>query len=445
MNWPRTLVGRVMLILVAGVALAQGLTIAVVLVERGLVMRSVMVAYLTADVGSSVAMLDRLPVGERESWLPRLERPNYRLVLGASPAPDPDAASRWPLAASIAESLATTLKQPVTLGIGASQGQQQIGTRLQDGTPLLVELAPPGLQLSPWLKAALAAQLLLLLGCGWLVVRQATQPLARLASAARDLLPGRPAPPLPEQGPHEVADAARAFNLMRSRVDAHVHERSQMLGAISHDLQSPIARMRLRVEMLDDETLRDRLQSDLGQMQHLVEQGLVFARTQQALLEPETRTDLAALAESVVADHQDASRPVHWLGGRAPAVLTRPQALRRIVGNLVDNAVKFGGRAEVALESSGSTVHLHVMDRGAGIPADECDKVMQPFYRVEASRNAATGGSGLGLAIVKQLLDPCRAELSLTSRPGGGLQATLSFRCVEGPGEARGTLARPNG
>ncbi|MFT3665725.1 ATP-binding protein [Piscinibacter sp.] len=431
MRLPRTLFGRLVLILFACLALAQALTFGVVLAERGMAMRGTMVSYLAADVASSAAMLDRLSAGERRAWLPRLERPHYRLVLGAAGEPAEhirgDAAT--PLARSVSAALAQALGQPVTLIEAPGPGvDMRLGLRLSDGTALAVDVAQPRLRLSPWLLAALAAQLALLAGGCWLAVRQATRPLAQLAEAARALEPGRPVPALPHAGPREVADAADAFDRMRLRIAEHLEERSQMLGAIAHDLQTPITRMRLRAELLDDAALRDKLHADLGQMQHLVEQGLAYARSAHAVQEPEAPTELTALLHSAAADYQDAGQPVRWLGGpEAVIVHTRPRALRRIVGNLIDNALKFGGAAELGLAVREGRAVILVRDRGPGIPADQLDKVLQPFYRIDASRNPATGGTGLGLAIVQRLAPHCHARLRLLPREGGGLVAELAF------------------
>lgn len=431
MSRPFSLSARLALILFAGLALAQLLTFGMVLAERSLVMRGLMVSYLSTDIASSVAMLDRLPGAERQAWLPRLERPNYRLLLGDPAAPETLGAQDdvW----SVAGAVSKALGQPVLAGASPEPGGElRLVLRLKDGTPLAVDLAPPRLRLSPWMVVTLCVQLAVLAAVGWIAVRQATRPLGQLAAAARNLQPGQPAPPLPETGPLEVAQAAAAFNRMRQRIDSHLEERNQMIGAISHDLQTPITRMRLRADLLDDGTLRDKLQGDLSEMQHLVEQGLAYARSAQAEQEAVVPTDLVALVQSVVADHQDAQQDVVWK--EAPSdeptnctVPTRPRALRRALGNLIDNAVKFAGAAEVRLEVSDGPPCIQVLDRGPGIPAHELGRVTQPFYRIEGSRNTSTGGTGLGLAIVQRLLPHCRAELRLAARAGGGLEASIRF------------------
>lgn len=460
MKRPTTLFARLLWILLGGLAASQALTFALVLGERSGVMRGMMVSYLATDLASSVAMLDRLPPTERAAWLPRLQRGHYQLRLGppvrgaAGANGGPEAATRPDITAppeaarpdtselghTLVLALGQALAQPVQAWAPALPGQPlRLGLALRDGTPLWVQVAEPRLRLSPWVLGALGLQAVALAALCWWAVRQVTRPLTQLARAVDGLQPDQRAAPLPEAGPREVAQAAAAFNQMRQRIDAHGAERLQMLAAISHDLQTPITRMRLRAELLADPALRDKLQADLGQMQHLVAQGLAYARTDQAPHEPEARTDLNALLHSLAADYQDAGQPVHWDGGPACTVLTRPQALARLLGNLVDNALKFGGAAELVLSTAPGVVALQVLDRGPGIPPEELARVLQPFYRIEGSRNRSTGGTGLGLAIVQQLAPACRAQLSLAPRPGGGLVASL--RWGDAPAATTPTLA----
>ncbi len=430
MSWPRSLFARVMLVLVAGLTLAQLITLALVLGERGMVMRGMMVSYLAADVASSIAILDRVPVDERAAWLPRLQRANYHLALGQVAAP---VAADTEFNQSLRRAVSEALSQPVTAVRSTEPAVEvRLDARLKDGAVVSVELAQPRLRLSGWLLGALLAQLALLAACCWIAVRQVTSPLARLASASETLEPSRAPQSLPETGPIEVAHASAAFNRMQQRIEAQLEERSQMLGAISHDLQTPITRMRLRAEMLSDSTLRKKLHADLAQMQHLVEQGLAYARTAQADREPEAMVDVTALLQSMLADYQDAGQAVRWRGGVPVRALTRPNALRRVLGNLIDNAIKFGGKAEIGLETEVGVTTIVVADRGPGIAPGELDKVVRPFYRVEHSRNRATGGTGLGLAIVQRLAAHCHAEVAYGAREGGGLQVRVKLTRLEG-------------
>jgi signal transduction histidine kinase len=301
-------------------------------------------------------------------------------------------------------------------------------TRLSDGTPLTVELKPPLMSVSPWVPVALMAQLALIGLFTWIAVKVATEPLARLQRAADALGPELSGTPLPEDGPKEVARAAAAFNAMQRRIADHIAERIRMIAAISHDLQTPITRMRLRADLLEDEALRARLHKDLQEMQMLVEQGIDFARISSDVAEAPCLTDVHALLDSLICDYTDSGKDIRLSGDAGAPVLTRPRAIRRIATNLIDNALKFGRDVEVELarESSGH-IAVSVLDRGPGIPAEKLQRVLQPFVRLETSRSRDTGGSGLGLAIASQLAKALDGTLTLSNRAGGGLQAQLSL------------------
>ncbi|MBX3585691.1 MAG: HAMP domain-containing protein [Ramlibacter sp.] len=428
--WPDTLVARTVLVLSAGMLLGQLLSAVFVLVERSLAMRGMMAGYLGDDVATAVAVLERLPAPERPAWLARLDKANYRFVLTpAPPAPSSDTALSRAMAKAVAQTLGPGRPLQTLRGPGAMEFT--LATTLADGAPLQVQVRIPGLRVSPWAAAAWVLQLLVVLAAAIWALRQATRPLARLTQAAHALDPTRAAQPpavLDEQGPAEIAQAASAFNAMSRRIQLHLDERMRILAAVSHDLQTPITRLRLRTELMEDLTLRERLQSDLGQMQSLVEEGLAYARTAQAGQEPVRRVDLDALLDTIVQDYAESGRAVTLLPGAVGVSSTRPQALRRVLCNLVDNALKFAGAAEVGAERDRTgQVVLRVLDRGPGIPPAELQAVRLPFYRLEGSRNRDTGGSGLGLAIADQLADALGATLDLQPREGGGLGAQLSL------------------
>jgi signal transduction histidine kinase len=219
-----------------------------------------------------------------------------------------------------------------------------------------------------------------------------------------------------------------AFNAMQARIAAYLKERMQLLAAISHDLQTPITRMKLRAELMDDCSEKDKLWNDLGEMEHLVREGVAYARSVHGATEENRRTDLDSFLDSLVFDYQDVGKDVQ-LSGKSEAVIDiRPHALRRVLVNLTDNALKFAGAAELRVESKpGGSLSLKVMDRGPGIAEEELAHVMEPFYRVENSRNRSTGGTGLGLAIAQQLALAIGGSLTLSNRQGGGLCAELKL------------------
>ena len=297
---------------------------------------------------------------------------------------------------------------------------------LADGNPITLDVRPAALPVAYWLPVVLVLQLALLLGCTWVAVRLAVRPLTRLARAVETLDPNAHPTPLDETGPSEVAHAAAAFNAMQQRIAEYLKERMQILAAISHDLQTPITRMKLRAEFMDDSADRDKLWNDLSEMEHLVREGVAYARSVHGATEASHRIDLDAFLDSLVFDYQDMQKQVSLRGKSALILDTRPHALRRVLVNLVDNALKFAGNAELEVGSTANgQLSIKVLDQGPGIAEDELAQVLQPFYRVESSRNRGTGGTGLGLAIAQQLAVAIGGTLTLSNRVEGGLCAEI--------------------
>jgi signal transduction histidine kinase len=426
--WPRTLFARLTLILFVGLALATALSFQLVIYERSQASMALMLGNLEQNLASAVAQLDRLPAAERADWLPFLARGNYHLQLDTGTSgPPADSLRTRRVVAAITGALGERRRVSANLLPGTTD-RLQVHLRLADGSPVTIDLTLQGLPLATWLPLLLLAQLALISIFTWLAVRQATRPLAQLASAADTLGPEFTGTRLPEDGPTEVAHAATAFNAMQDRIAASMTERMQILAAISHDLQTPITRMRLRVDMMEADAQGAALQRNLQEMEALVREGLAYARTQHATAELPIRIDPDALLDSLACDYVDAGKAVTLHGHIGSMLVTRPQALRRILTNLTDNALKFGGAAELSvLAGPGRHATILVQDRGPGIPDDQLDAVFQPFFRVESSRNRDTGGTGLGLAIARQLAGAMNATLSLHNREGGGLEARLTL------------------
>jgi len=430
LRWPRTLFARLALILCVGLVLAQTLSFWLTLTERDQATTNVMMGYIEREAASSVALLDHLPPAERAQWLPRLARRSYEFILGPGiTGTPPDARLSKMVAKSIADGIGTEYALTVN-AVPGDKERMQVHLKLTDGTPLTIDMRPmSGVPLSPWLPLVLALQLIVLAACCWLAVRLATRPLHALAAAADTLGPDLKAARLPEDGPSEVARASKAFNAMQDRIATYMTERMQILAAISHDLQTPITRMRLRVDVMDESAQHAKLQQDLQEMETLVKEGVAYARTLHGAAEAPIRIDPDALLDSLVCDYVDAGKEVSLHGAVGSALVTRPQALKRILGNLVDNALKFGGAAELEVSAQADgAVTIAVLDRGPGIPAESLEAVFEPFVRLEASRNRNTGGTGLGLAIARQLTLAMDARLSLHNRTGGGLEARLTLR-----------------
>ncbi|RAU45135.1 MULTISPECIES: HAMP domain-containing sensor histidine kinase [unclassified Pseudomonas] len=427
-GWPRTLASRLSLIFLISLVLAHGMSFGLQFYERYQSAMTMMLGNMQQDLTTTLAMLERLPAEERAAWLPRFEHPNYRYVLGTGQTGTPMDMNKAPISVHTMQA-ALGRDYPVVFNtIPDSRPHYQAHLTLRDGNPLTIDVRPAITPLSPWLPLLLIGQLVLLVTCTWLAVRTAIRPLTRLSQAVDTLDPNGEGIRLDESGPTEVAYAAVAFNSMQQRIATYVKERMQLLAAISHDLQTPITRMKLRAEFMDDGIEKDKLWSDLNEMQHLVQEGVAYARSMDTSTEPPKRVNLDAFLDSLVFDYQDMNQSVQ-LSGKAQAVIdTRPHALRRVLVNLTDNALKFAGAAEVQVQSQGEQgVSIQVLDRGPGISQAELAEVLKPFYRVESSRNRDTGGTGLGLAIAQQLARALGGSLTLSNRDGGGLCAELKL------------------
>lgn len=272
-----------------------------------------------------------------------------------------------------------------------------------------------------------AAAVLLIL---WAVARL-MRPVRLLAMAADRLGRDVNAAPLPEEGPSEVATAARAFNQMADRIRRFVADRTQMLAAIGHDLRTPITRLRLRAEFMEDDEQRRKMLSDLDEMEQMIAATLAFARDD-AAAEPASAMDLAALCRTVTDEAADArpemAEAVSYEGPERLVLRARPVALKRALANLVSNALAYGGAARLRLSpAEGGVVRLVVEDDGPGVPEAELEGVFTPFRRLEASRNRETGGTGLGLTITRNILRAHGGDVVLSNRRGGGLSALVTL------------------
>jgi signal transduction histidine kinase len=258
------------------------------------------------------------------------------------------------------------------------------------------------------------------------VVRRATEPLATFGRAAERLGRDVRAPPVPERGPSEVRKAVQAFNRMQDRIRRFVDDRLRMVAAISHDLRTPITRLRLRAEFVEDEAQQQKMLADLDEMENMISTTLAFARDE-ASSEPTQDLDLLALVQRVCDDMADAGSTISFEGkGRIPCH-GKPIALRRAFANLIDNAVKYGDSAEVSVQAERDSVTVRIEDRGPGIASEDQDKVFEAFYRLDRSRSRETGGTGLGLTVAQNIIRAHGGTIALSNRAEGGLrvEATL--------------------
>jgi len=294
---------------------------------------------------------------------------------------------------------------------------------LPDGSWLNFSAAlfrPPAAEHATLLSTTAMAVGILLLGL--LVVRLIGRPLRALSDAADRFGGPGPVVPVPEEGPREVRHAAQAFNRMQGRIDRLIADRTQALAAVSHDLRTPIARLRLRAGFVEDGEAARAIDADLDEMEAMIDSTLAYLRGESES-EPRRPADLVAMIETLCHAAADAGAPVTYGGPSQARLVCSPVTLKRAFSNLIDNAVKYGGGARVVLDETGHEILIRIEDDGPGIEEADMPTVFEPFRRLETSRNRGTGGSGLGLTIARRAIEQHGGTVQLSNLPGGGLRA----------------------
>jgi signal transduction histidine kinase len=316
---------------------------------------------------------------------------------------------------------------------GGLTGPPPVGLRFPDGSGLV--MAPPPMTPPPRGLAFIIYLLVMLASLATLIgllslwaTRAVVSPLTRLAEAADRFDPDRDEVVAIERGPVEVKRLAGAFSAMAGRIRRLVDERTRMLAAVSHDLRTPITRLRLRAEDIGDEDKRQAILSDLALMERMVGGALSYLREGRASGSM-VATDIPALLQTICDDFGDLGHIVVYQGPMRASALCDSDQMMRAVTNLIDNAIKFGGKVTVSLDDADpERIAIMVEDDGPGIAAEEREKVFEPFYRSDLARTLREGsGFGLGLAIVRAIAEGHRGELTLAERPGGGLRAVIAW------------------
>jgi signal transduction histidine kinase len=307
-------------------------------------------------------------------------------------------------------------------------------------TAALIEIGLPGAQ---WLSILLADYpverafwlsllprlspllIVIILMSIW-TARRLAAPIREFARAAETLGVDMTAAPLTVCGPHELRTAIRAFNLMQERLRRFLADRTQMLAAISHDLRAPLARLRLRAEFVEKGEQQRKMFDDLAAMNAMIDTTLAFARDD-ARQEPRKLVDLGVLVGDICEDMTDAGAAVCYLGPRAIEITCRPSAIRRVVANLIDNAIKYSGAVDVRIVRESGLIIIMIDDDGPGISIEEQEKVFAPFYRLDPSRDPEKGGVGLGLSVARTIAREHGGDVTLANRPGGGLTARVEL------------------
>lgn len=459
---PDTLVGRTVMVLVLAVLVVLGMALAIFAGHRSEVLSSLVGRHAAERVAAIAHLLESTDPQARRSTLGNMDMPGgFRAGWGMIPLVQDQEESDDALALTVAEHLQSVLSghgirvstrpppepppPPDHIrhhgpggsdgpGVGGGRGRAggfgfnhgpalRIAVQLNDQSWLNVIAPLDGG--GPLWKAGfalpLAGALVLVTGVALWAVRRAARPLGTFAAAAQALGVDVDATPIPVHGPREVRQAALAFNLMQTRIRNFVQDRTRMLAAISHDLRTPITRMRLRAEFMDDEVQRGKMLADLEEMEQMIAATLAFARDD-AANEARQKVDLAFLVRDLCQDFQAAyDGPDHAL------VAVRPMAVKRAVSNLLGNAVAYGERADLSLNIGPDLVTLIIDDQGAGIPDDQLERVFGPFVRLEESRNRRTGGAGLGLSVARAAARAHGGDVILQNRPQGGLRAIMTL------------------
>jgi len=345
----------------------------------------------------------------------------------AMAAPGARAAERWQRLADDVRTLAPDLRpQDVLVGAGTDPHLSLVAVRLPDGSWLNARLfasvpqaaGAHGSVLSTTLMAS-GVLLLSLAIAAWL-----TRPLRAMARTVATLPPAAPLVRLPESGPKEVRELAHAFNGMQARIADLMERRTRALAAVSHDLRTPMTRLRFRMEDVGDPILREAMTADVAEMEQMVDATLSYLRGE-ASEEAVRPLDLVALVETLVDNARDRGLAADLSAPPRLVVAGRLVSLKRMVSNLLENALLYGGAAHVVLAEEGGEAVLTVRDEGPGIPEAQLTAVLEPFVRLESSRSRSTGGVGLGLPIARAVAEAHGGALSLVNGVGGGLVATV--------------------
>lgn len=260
----------------------------------------------------------------------------------------------------------------------------------------------------------------------WIAARWLSRPINQMAKAARELGENLERAPLDEtRGPSEIRQASRVFNQMQARLKQQMAERNRFLAAVSHDLRTPITRLKLRSEKIDAQDLREDIRGDINEMTAMIDATLDYLRGD-GKPEESCLLDISSLVHSMAEDAGERGEVV-TVSGIAQPLMVQPMALQRCLNNLIENALRYGDRADIELDDTGDRLIISIHDAGAGIPEDQLEAVFAPFYRLEQSRSRHTGGVGLGLSIARDIAQKLGGSLVLRNAPEGGLVATLAL------------------
>jgi signal transduction histidine kinase len=437
-----TLFGRIAGLLIVNLVLVQTVTAFFVQVELE---HAPARSELTERIATSLRALDALPAEQRPALAEAIAMPDLDIQIRSTAEVKAEHPDGLPVTERLDPRFAERLHERLggkrlrhdiqfwrpssipTMGIEAGEEPLVIAISLHDGGyaefhPQRIPTAFRWLQLATLIGSTVVVSSALSL---WFA-RRLSRGLARFADAAEELGRSTEAPPLPERGPIELARATSAFNRMQERLRRFVQDRTQMVASISHDLRTPLTRMRLRAEFVEDEDQRAKMLHDIGEMETMIAETLAFARDD-AVREARQVEDLDEMLDLLCQALREAGHHADYTAIGPVSIRCAPTALRRAFANLIENGAKYGQRARVQLRQEGGQIIVDIDDDGPGIDEDLRETVFQPFFRLESSRNRDTGGVGLGLSLSRTIIRSHGGDINLANRAEGGLRATVTL------------------
>ncbi len=457
---PGSLFGRLVLILIGGLLLAQFLSTGLLLKDRVDLIRKNTGIQLIQRIAALVYLLEDTPRPERTRIVSAFSTAQFHATLSDAPLPQgPETVPSSHLERLLRQALPgqkeiqvaihpirdTRVERPIWRQHRDARQERRVAEprpyrsrspgngfqasiQLTDGSWLnVLRSLPEGVEQWPYrLLAYLAVLLISIILLSLLAVRWVTRPLGTLAKAAQNIGKDIRYPPLDESGPREVKNAVRAFNTMQTRLRRFIEDRSRVLAAVSHDLKTPITRLRLRLALLKDEALQSKFEKDLDDMEQMVMATLDYLRGTESKEKP-VQISISGLLESLQDDARELGWPVALAAAKAAPYIGRPLALKRCLMNLIENAVRYGNAAEIQLNDSREQLTIIIADQGDGIPEAELEELFDPFYRREESRARETGGTGLGLGIARNIARAHGGDVTLRKGKIRGLEAVVTL------------------
>lgn len=458
---PRSLRAQLLLLILTALILAQGLSLWLFADERSLAVRAVLAQEAAVRAASVAVLLDEAPTQLRSSILRAADSPLVRFSVNPQASVEKTHQSAGRVATEIRHLIGTTPGPEVRVSLqqrdmralppmpGASEQMSrmhramntmqitsvsmQISIALQDGTWLnvMTQFRRPPYQLAWTQAASFAVTAALIAAALWLALGRLIRPLGRLAGAADKFGRGEDVDTITPSGPEELRRLTDAFNEMQTRLKRFIEDRTRLLAALGHDLRSPLTALRVRAELVDEAETRERLIATVEEMQEMVEATLSFARGI-ATNEPAQTIDLGVFIGDLTREMAETGGAVRFrLPADATLVRLRPTSARRALRNVIENALRYGEKADIRIETSAGLAHVLIEDQGPGIPQADLEKVFDPFVRLETSRSRETGGMGLGLSIVRTIIRAHGGETTLVNRPQGGLSVRVSLPIAE--------------